>query len=119
MNRRDWQEMVKKMVRICQSIMSITKDLDYDEFIADTESYEVVSKSIQQLALTAYDLPEVIFDLYPKVDWRGLIAAGYVYDKTDDLCEITQSLIWPVAQDTIPELLPTLHYLLKEAEQEE
>ena len=118
MSGKDWRECAKEMITLCQKVISVTKDLDYDEFVAHPEVCEIVAQNAQQLGLAAYDLPEAIFEFYPKVDWKALIAVGYLCDEADELYEVIQGLMWPVVKDTIPALLPILHHLLQGAERE-
>ena len=103
------------MIVSCEEIMSVTKDLGYDHFTFDSKVHGMVVESIQKLGTVAYDLPQVIFDLYPKIDWRGLVAMGCALGEVKDLCKLEDTVLWSVVEETLPELLTTMQYLLKEA----
>ena len=115
MSRKDWQECAKEMIVSCKEIISATQDLGYDHFNSDPKIHKVVSENIQQLGTVAYDLPQIIFDLYPKIDWRGLVAMGFALGEAKDFCQLKDIVLWIFVEDEVPELLPTLQHLLKEA----
>ena len=118
---KEWYKHAKEIVDSCQAVMFMTQELEYDTFIVNSEDAQdtrlVISQYLQKIGTAAYDLPQVIFDLYPRIDWRGLVAMGFALEASEDLCSVTNRVLWSVVQDTLPELLTILQNLLKESKQ--
>ena len=103
LNLKRNSHLVKSLKRISGKKKSefLLKDLGYDHFTSDPKIHGMVVESIQKLGTVAYDLPEVIFGLYPKIDWRGLVAMGCALGEAQDLCKLEGIVLWSVVEETL------------------
>ena len=102
------------MVECCEKSIEFTKDMDEKAFLAaDEYAYAFIQYMLLRIGWAAYNLPREMFDLYPEVDRRYIIAVGYMMIKSEVTWAIDGKLVWSMAQDTLPGLLPILKTLQK------
>ena len=111
--KRQWHEFIEDMMEACEKVLTETKDMDKETFLSNKEIYHNTLKNIETMGLSAFYLPPVILDMHPRVSWRQLMAIGYAVKESKSLWGIEDAVIWSIIQETIPELLPTLHKVSK------
>lgn len=107
---REWRFYAQDMLTFGERAVSFTDGLDLDAFIADTRTYDATLRNIELMGEAATHIPDEVRKSQPGIPWREIIgtrnrlAHGYL--------RISDSVIWSIARDAIPELLPKLRLLL-------
>ena len=107
---REWHFYVQDMVEFGEKVLSFTSGLDEHTFIADERTYDATLRNIELLGEAATHVPASVRDLHSDIPWRAIIgtrnrlAHGYLY--------VSDSVVWSIVQDAIPNLLPRLRRLL-------
>ena len=109
--RQTEHEYVNEMVKCCEEILSDTKGLDQKRFFADRWIFFSTLLNLIRIGWAAHSLPRSMFDLYPRINRRRIVAVGYILEKHRSSWNIEDKLIWLMVQETIPKLLPVLKTL--------
>ena len=113
---RDWRLYIQDMLEFGEKVLSYTEALGPDAFIADSLIYDATLRNIELIGEAATHVPTDVRESHRDIPWRAIVgvrnrlAHGYL--------SISDSVIWSLIQDAIPELLPRLRRLLDAAEQE-
>ena len=108
--RRHWTLYVQDMLAFGEKVLSFTDGLDQDTFTADVLTYDATLRNIELIGEAATHIPVVVRAAHPDIPWRAIVGArnrlahGYL--------DISDSVIWSIVQDAIPDLLPKLRRLL-------
>ena len=105
------RQYVENMIRYCEKAIEFTKGMDQETFFADKYAKVATEGMLLKIGWSAYNLPRDMFDLYPEIDRRYLIAVGYMMIKSESTWTIDGKLVWSMVQDTIPAVLPILKTL--------
>ena len=87
-----------------------TDGLEQDGFTDDARTYDATLRNIELIGEAATHIPETVRNSNADIPWRDIIgvrnrlAHGYLH--------ISDSVIWSIIQDAIPEILPKLRQLL-------
>ena len=112
--RRHWTLYVQDMLAFGEKVLSFTDGLDQDTFTADVLIYDATLRNIELIGEAATHIPAVVRAAHPDIPWRAIVGArnrlahGYL--------DISDSVIWSIVQDAIPDLLPKLRRLLDSAQ---
>ena len=107
---REWRLYVQDMLEFGQKAMTYTDGMDETAFIADALTYDATLRNIELIGEAATHVPDHVRDAHPEIEWRAIIgvrnrlAHGYL--------QISDSVIWSIIQEAIPDLLPQLKRLL-------
>ena len=107
---REWRFYVKDMLEFGEKVLSYTDGMDEAAFIADALTYDGTLRNIELIGEAAPHVPNHVREAHPEIEWRAVIgvrnrlAHGYL--------QISDSVIWSIIQDAIPELLPQPRRLL-------
>ena len=107
---REWYFYVQDMLEFGERALTYTDGLDQSEFTADSRTYDATLRNIELIGEAATHIPEDVRESNPEIPWRDIIgvrnrlAHGYLH--------ISNSVVWSIVQDAIPELLPQLRRLL-------
>ena len=111
---REWRFYVQDMLEFGERAVSFTDGLDLDAFVADTRTYDATLRNVELMGEAATHLPDEVRAAHPDIPWREIIGArnrlahGYL--------RISDSVIWSIVRDAIPELLPKLRLLLADTQ---
>ena len=89
--------------------------MDQEAFTSDALTYDATLRNIQLIGEAATHVPAKIRESHSDIPWRAIIgtrnrlAHGYLH--------ISNSVVWSIVQDAIPDLLPKLRRLLDVNEQ--
>ncbi len=112
MFKREWGFYLDDMLLFSEKVLSYTKDLDLDSFIADEKVYDATLRKLELIGEAATHIPEPIRESFPSIPWRRIIATrnrlihGYL--------GIDNEIIWSIIRDDIPFLVNELKKLKKQ-----
>ena len=109
--RQTEHDYVNDMIEYCEEILNDTKGLDQELFFADRWIFSSTLLNLIRIGWAAHSLPRSMFDLYPSVNRKRVVAVGYILEKHRSSWDIKDKLIWLMIQDTIPKLLLVLKKL--------
>ena len=107
---RAWRFYVQDMLQFGQKALSYTDGMDEAAFIADVLTYDATLRNIELIGEAATHVPDHVREAHPEIEWRAIIgvrnrlAHGYL--------QISDSVIWSIIQEALPELLPKLRCFL-------
>ena len=107
---REWPFYVQDMLEFGQKVLSYTEGLDETSFVADVLTYDATLRNMELIGEAATHVPDHVREAHPEIEWRAIIgvrnrlAHGYL--------QISDSVIWSIIQEAIPDLLPRLQRLL-------
>ena len=113
---REWYFYIQDMVEFGEKALTYTDGLDQDSFTNDALTYDATLRNIELIGEAATHIPVWVREANPDIPWRDIIgvrnrvAHGYLH--------ISDSVIWSIIQDAIPDLLPKLRRLLDSVGQE-
>ena len=113
---REWRCYVQDMLGFGEKVLSYTEGMDQDMFIADTRTYDATLRNIQLIGEAATHVPDDVRESNPDIPWRAII--GVRNRLAHSYLHISDSVIWSIVQDAIPDTLPRLRRLLDSAGQE-
>ncbi len=105
---------VRDMLDCCLRIGQFTAGLDRDAFLATQMAYDAVLWNLAVLGEAADKTPRTVWDSHPDVPWadikgaRNRIVHGYG--------SINNEIVWEIVSRDIPDLIPQLRALLREAD---
>ena len=102
------RECVEDMIEYCENILDFTKGLDREDFLSDRWTYTSTQCMFLKMGWAIYNLPRDIFDLYPEIDRRRIVAVGYMMGKSRSRWSVDGNLLWLMVQETVPRLLAVL-----------
>ncbi len=109
---REWRFYVRDMLEFGEKVLAYTEGLDQRDFVADQRTYDATLRNIELLGEAATNIPGDVQEAHPVIPWhaikgvRNRLAHGYL--------DISDSVIWSIVEDAIPELLPHLRNILEE-----
>ncbi len=107
---RNWRLYIQDMIDFGEKVLSYTKGLDYDVFIADRLTYDATLRNLQLIGEAATHIPGKAREAHPEVQWRDIVGTrnrlAHSYLGIDD------EVIWDIIQTDVPKLLPALQQLL-------
>ena len=107
---REWRCFVTDMIEFGEKILSYTKGVDREKFVADGRTYDATLRNLELIGEAASNVPRDVRDAHPEIEWRLIIgvrnrlAHGYL--------SIDDDIVWDIIQTNIPVLLPALRNLL-------
>ena len=113
---RHWQLYIQDMCEFSEKVLTYTKSLDQDAFVAEGLIYDATLRNIELIGEAATYIPTEVREAHPEIQWRQIIGTrnqvAHVYLGLDD------DVIWDIICTDIPRLLPALRHLLETASEE-
>ncbi len=113
---REWRFYIQDMLEFGEKILSYTDGLNQDAFIADGLTDDATLRNIQLIGEAATHIPPDVRESYPDVPWRTIV--GTRNRLAHSYLHVSDSVIWSIIQDAIPNLLLQLRTLLDSTGQE-
>ena len=113
---REWHFYVQDMLEFGERVLSYTRGLDQDSFLADSRTYDATLRNIQLMGEAATHIPSKVKEANPAIPWRAIV--GTRNRLAHSYLHVSQSVIWSIIQDAVPNLLPQLRKLLEDARRE-
>jgi uncharacterized protein with HEPN domain len=103
---REWRFYVDDMIVCAEKVISYTKGLDQQAFIASDLVYDATLRNLELIGEAATHVPDAVRAAYPQVPWRLVVATrnrlihGYL--------GIDDDTLWSIVVSDVPALLPAL-----------
>lgn len=110
---REWRFYVQDMLDFAEKVLAYTDGLDMDGFIADGLTYDATLRNIQLIGEAATHIPADVRESNPDIPWRVIV--GTRNRLAHSYLHISDTIIWSIIQDAIPDLLPRLRTVLHDA----
>ncbi len=110
---RAWRFYVQDMLDFGERVLAYTNGLDKDAFVADALVYDATLRNIQLVGEAATHVPVKVREAHDDIPWRAII--GVRNRLAHSYLHISDSVIWSIVQDAVPDLLPKLRSLLETA----
>ena len=107
---RAWRFYVQDMVDFGEKVVLYTNGLDEDAFVANTLVYDATLRNIQLIGKAATHVPVEVREAHADIPWRAIV--GVRNRLAHSYLHISDSIIWSIVQDAIPDMLPKLRSLL-------
>ncbi len=111
-----WDVYVREMQQRCARVIGSTTGINYEEFLADEDRFDLVSFHLLQLGEQAGKIPRRVRDAHPEIAWRETI--GLRHRIVHAYYQIEPEQLWEIIQAHVPALAQRLILLLAEAEAE-
>jgi uncharacterized protein with HEPN domain len=107
--RRD-KEYLADVVEAVQRIVSYTAELSYEEFLADRKTQDAVLRNLQVMGEAVKKLSALVKQAHPHLPWKQV--AGMLDKVVHDYFGINYDIIWALAKQELPAMLPSLAAIL-------
>ena len=110
---REWRFYLDDMIEFAGKVLAYTKGFDQSGFVASGVTYDATLRNLEMIGEAATHIPDEIRSAHPEISWRVIIATrnrlihGYL--------GIDDDTLWSIIRDDVPELLPLLQALKKNA----
>ena len=108
---RPWRFYVQDMIEFGEKVLAYTDGLDQEAFIADGLTYDATLRNLQLIGEAATHIPDEVRQAHSEVPWHAII--GTRNRLAHSYLAISDSIIWGVIQEAVPDLLPALRNLLE------
>ena len=107
----DWRMYVRDMIEFGQKVISYTDGLNEESFKANGLVYDATLRNVQLIGQAAMYVPAKVRDSYPDIPWRAII--GVRNRLAHSYPDLSDSILWSIIEDAIPEMLPKLARILE------
>lgn len=108
---RPWRFYIQDMIDFSKKVLAYTEGLDQEAFIADEITYDATLRNLQLIGEAATHIPDEVRQAHSEVPWHAII--GTRNRLAHSYLAISDSIIWGVIQEAVPDLLPALRKLLE------
>ena len=108
---RPWRFYVQDMIEFGEKVLAYTDGLDQEAFIADGLTYDATLRNLQLIGEAARHIPDEVRQSHSEIPWHAFI--GTRNRLAHSYLAISDSIIWGVIQEAVPDLLPALRNLLE------
>ena len=112
---RPWRFYIQDMIDFGEKVLAYTEGLDQEAFIADGLTYDATLRNLQLIGEAATHIPDEVRQAHSEIPWHAII--GTRNRLAHSYLAISDSIIWGVIQEAVPELLPALRNVLGTGEE--
>ena len=109
---REWRFYIRDMLKFGEAVLAYTEGMNQEAFVADSRTYDATLRNIELIGEAATHIPTDIREAYPAIPWHAIIGARNRL--AHSYLQISDSVIWSIVEDAIPNLLPELRKVLGE-----
>jgi uncharacterized protein with HEPN domain len=109
MSKRTPNLLIEDIIESCYKIIGYTKDISFNEFIADTKTIDAVIRNFEIIGEAADRLPEEFKDLHQNIDWYRI--RGFRNRIVHDYFGIDYSIVWQIKETYLPLFIKNLEKL--------
>lgn len=110
---RPWRFYIQDMIEFGENVLAYTEGLDQEAFTTDRLTYDATLRNLQLIGEAATRIPDEVRQNHSEIPWHAVI--GIRNRLAHSYLAISDSIIWGVIQEAVPDLLPALRALLREA----
>jgi uncharacterized protein with HEPN domain len=96
----------------CRKVLRYTTGYSFEQFTQDDRTYDAVLRNLEIIGEAAKNVPDEIRQRFPQVEWRKI--SGFRDITAHQYFSISDSIVWDVVQNKIPELIVQVEQILKE-----
>lgn len=108
---RPWRFYIQDMIDFGEKVLAYTEGMDQEAFIADEITYDATLRNLQLIGEASTHIPDEVRQAHSEVPWHAII--GTRNRLAHSYLAISDSIIWGVIQEAVPDLLPALRKLLE------
>ncbi len=113
---RHWRFYIQDMIDFSEKVLAYTDGMDLESFLADQLRYDATLRNLKLIGEAATHIPQPVRLVHAEIPWRAIIGTrnrlAYAYMTKSD------SIIWGVIQEAIPDFLPALRLILDTSSEE-
>ena len=106
---REWRLYVADMIQFSERVISYTRKLELQAFIADRRTYDATLRNLELIGEAGSHIPAKVREAYPAISWREIIALRnrliHAYLGIDN------DVLWDIIKTDVPALLAELQIL--------
>ena len=106
MSKRIPKLLVEDILESCYKIMDYTKDISFEEFVADSKTIDAVVRNFEIIGEAANRLPDEFKELHQNIDWYRI--RGFRNRIVHDYIGIDYSIVWQIKETYLPHLIKSL-----------
>jgi len=106
MSKRTSELLIEDILESCKNIMDYTKDIFFDDFVADQKTIDAVIRNFEIIGEAANRLPEEYKDSHPEIDWFRI--RGFRNRIVHDYFGIDYAIVWQIKENYLPQLITNL-----------
>ena len=108
---RSWRFYIQDMIDFSEKVLAYTEGMDQEAFLADGLTYDATMRNLQLIGEAATHIPDEIRQAHSEIPWHAII--GTRNRLAHSYLTISDSIIWGIIQEAVPDLLPALRSLLE------
>lgn len=108
---RSWRFYIQDMIDFSEKVLAYTEGMDQEAFLADGLTYDATMRNLQLIGEAATHIPGEIREAHSEIPWHAII--GTRNRLAHSYLTISDSIIWGIIQEAVPDLLPALRSLLE------
>jgi len=116
MTKKDHLVYINDIIDTIKDIESFTKDITYEEFIADKKTVFAVERGIEIIGEATKRIPATIRSKYNEIPWKDM--AGIRDKVSHDYNGIDLIIVWKTIQQNLPQLKVMLSDLIAKLKNE-
>ena len=113
---RNWLFYIQDMIDFSEKVLAYTDGMDQEAFLADDLTYDATLRNLELIGEAATHIPAVVRQANSEIPWHAII--GTRNSLAHAYLIISDSIIWGIIQEAIPDLLPALRNLLDSTNEE-
>jgi uncharacterized protein with HEPN domain len=103
MSKRTPKLLLEDILDSCYKIMDYTREISYEEFLADTKTMDAVARNFEIIGEAANRLSEEFKNLHQDIDWFRI--RGFRNRIVHDYFGIDYSIVWQIKETYLPLLI--------------
>ena len=108
---RSWHFYIQDMIDFSEKVLAYTEGMDQEAFVADGLTYDATMRNLQLIGEAARHIPGEVRQAHSEIPWHAII--GTRNRLAHSYLTISDSIIWGIIQEAVPDLLPALRNLLE------
>ena len=108
---RSWHFYIQDMIDFSEKVLAYTEGMDQEAFVADGLTYDATMRNLQLIGEAATHIPGEVRQAHSEIPWHAII--GTRNRLAHSYLTISDSIIWGIIQEAVPDLLPALRNLLE------
>ncbi|WPR72187.1 DUF86 domain-containing protein [Flavobacterium sp. NG2] len=99
---KDPKEFLRHIIDECSYIVSVSKNLTFDNFVEDETLKRAVVRSLEIIGEATKKIPADFKDKWKTIQWKNM--AGMRDRLIHDYMGVNYSIVWDVMKNKIPEI---------------
>jgi len=111
MNERTWRLFLEDIIESIEKIEKYINGMDFTVFAGDDKTVDAVVRNLEIIGEASKNIPENIKAGNPEVPWHRMSGLRNVL--AHEYFGIDLNIIWKIAKENLPEVIPLLKKILK------